>query len=156
MQRTASLAGVIAHYCTLSKRDVADLLRMTPEQVINDKRFTRAVDQFDVDHLLSTLPEAREVLQVHLPPITEQMTANYDMENNPMSAYTLGNWIVGFAERPEQMSMLLEIHNRLPAGIFADYLPDLLAIYTHMEHHGEDWQRAMAVISIPLVANYLS
>jgi hypothetical protein len=69
-----------------------------------------------------------------------------------MSAFTLGNWLVGFLQFPAALEGLSKFHKRLPQDAMAELLPHMLSVLEDMPHGSADWQKALALLSMPMLS----
>ncbi len=127
------------------------LLSMQGREIIRDKRFVDLLRSVDKDLLEKTLPEARAAYAAHLPDFSNQLSKRYGLANTPMSAYTLGNWVVGALQFPDYLDTILDMHADIATEVFVGGLPELLAIVDEMPKAGGEWQRALCLLSIPLM-----
>ncbi|MCS6870387.1 MAG: hypothetical protein RML95_01690 [Anaerolineae bacterium] len=146
------VAAVLAHYIGVEQSKVERLLLLTQEQVYQDAEYQAWINALDVERLNDFLPLARAAYERHLASFTEHLRTKYGMANTPMSPFTLGNWLVGFLQYPSQISNLSRIHQRLPRQAVLEMLPEMIAMLDDMPEGREDWQRAFALMTLPLAA----
>jgi acyl carrier protein phosphodiesterase len=69
-----------------------------------------------------------------------------------MSPFTLGNWVVGILEYPEEAKKLIEMHRRVPHQALVDNLPGILEILNEMPRGRAEWQKALCLLAFPLMS----
>lgn len=146
------VASVLAGYIGVAQSKIERLLGLTQEQIYQDAEYNAWINTLDVEQLNSYLPLARAAYEKHLATFTEHLRTRYNMANTPMSAFTLGNWLVGFLQYPSQISDLSRIHQRLPRQAVLEMLPEMIAMLDDMPEGREAWQRALALMALPLAA----
>lgn len=147
-----TIAAVLAHHIGVEQRKVERLLALTQEQVYQDAEYRAWIESLEVERLNQLLPLARAAYEKHLATFTERLSERYNMPNTPMSAFTLGNWLVGFLQYPSQIADLARIHQRLPRQAVLEMLPEMIAMLDEMPEGRAEWQRAFAVMTLPLAA----
>lgn len=100
--------------------------------------------------LHDSLPHARNAYERSLPRFTQILKEKYGLSNTPMSAFTLGNWLVGFLRYPESIADMPKLHQRVPAA-FREMLPEMLKMLDNVPH-GAQWQKALALMALPMMA----
>ncbi|PJF36918.1 MAG: hypothetical protein CUN49_03005 [Candidatus Thermofonsia Clade 1 bacterium] len=146
------IAEVLAQYIGVEKRKVERLLALKQEQIYEDPEYQAWISKLNVDRLNSFLPLARAAYEKHLATFTEHLRTKYNMVNTPMSAFTLGNWLVGFLHYPSQISELARLHRRLPRQAVLEMLPEMIAMLDDMPEGRAEWQQAFALMALPLAA----
>lgn len=144
-------AKTIAHYTKLPLKEVKRYLTMDARDVFADEAFIEFMHSLDQEYLEQTLPLAREAYNTRLPDVEVSMRARYGLDNTPMSAFTLGNWVVGMLQFPSRGTVLAEMHDRLPPGVIREYLPTFLDALTAMPEGVQEWQQALCLLSFPLM-----
>lgn len=146
------IEDTLAQYTGIPKASISRIIKMPQATVYDDQEYQGWIRALDSNRLHTTLPLARSAYDRHLPEFVEGLHARYSMKDTPMSSYTLGNWLVGFLQYPSTLANLSEIHNRIPQHAFRELLPLLLNMLDDMPAGREDWQRALALMALPLLA----
>jgi len=141
------LARTLAPYLNVTPQDVDRLLSMPPAEIYADKFYQDLVIQLDPRLLQKTSDYAYSAYDEHLPSLKEE----YGWLNTLMGGYTLCNWVLGFLMYPETLPDLLPHHARIPNDVVAEVLPKLVALLDTMPQGREEWQRALVVLSLPLL-----
>jgi hypothetical protein len=142
------LNDLLATYLNVAPREVERLLALSPQAIYQDKGYLGLVGQLNSTQLNRTAEHAYEAYNQGLPPLKEQ----YGLSDSVMSGYTLCNWVLGFLMYPEQMRDMLERHAAVPTDTVAAMLPELIQLLDTMPAGRDDWQRALIVFSLPLLA----
>jgi hypothetical protein len=151
-KRFEMVAEALAHYIGVPQGKIERLLALTQEQIYQDAEYQAWIGTLDIELLNKCLPLARAAYEKHLATFTEHLRTQYNMVNTPMSAFTLGNWLVGFLQYPSQISDLSRIHRRLPRQAVQEMLPEMIAMLDEMPEGRAEWQRALALMALPLAA----
>ncbi|MFP4323161.1 MAG: hypothetical protein ACLFTK_11970 [Anaerolineales bacterium] len=146
------LTKSLANYIGVSTRDVQTWLNMSAAGIYDDPAYQDLVYGLDRALLEETLSEARAVYEDALPEFQAALGSEYNFRNTPMSAYTLGNWLVGFLQYPDSLPELLDIHARIPQSVLTAGLPMLLSYLDDMPQGGAEWQRALAILALPMMS----
>ena len=145
------LTKTLADYIGTRESTIEDLLQLSPTQIYQSEAYQALVAKLDRDLLHQTLPEARGAYEQGLPRFKREMGKSYDFDRSPMSAFTLGNWLVGFLQQPDALNTLPKFHGDVPRPVMREGLPHLLSILDRMGQGRQEWQQALAVLSLPLV-----
>ncbi len=146
------VAAVLARYIGVEQNKIERLLALSQAQIYQDAEYQAWIAELNVEQLNDFLPLARAAYEKHLATFTEHLRKCYDMVNTPMSAFTLGNWLIGFLQYPSQISDLSRIHQRLPRQAVLEMLPEMIAMLDDMPEGRAEWQRAFALMALPLAA----
>ncbi len=147
-----TLVQSISHYTNLPQGEVSRLLALSPDAILEDADYLDYLNALDAELLEADLPAARDAFNHGLQEIADAMQAEYALDHNPMSSYTLGNWLVGFAEKPEQLAMFQNLHSHLPKDMMVKYLNPIVTLLDDMQEGREQWQHALALFTITLIA----
>lgn len=131
---------------------VERLLAMSQSEIYEDAEYRHWVSQLHPAPLHRTLGYARQAYDRHLSQLAKILRDEYGFVNVPMSAFTLGNWLVAFLAYTESLSDMTRIHARLPQAAVARLLPEILNALGEMPEGAQEWQRALAVLTLPLLA----
>jgi len=124
------------------------LLNLAPKALYQDAGYQSLVQQLDANRLHKTAPQARAAYPHSLDPVKEK----YGLSDTIMSGYTLVNWVLGFLQSPTHLPDMLDRHARLDRDTIEAVLPELLDILGDLEDGSHDWQQALMVFSLPLIA----
>ncbi len=147
MQTNVNLAEIIG----IPQATVDRFLVMGAEAIYKDDEYMGLVRSLDGALMEDTLPDVREVYERHLSEFVAELQAKYRLAQNPMSAYTLGNWVVGMLRYPETTNTLLKMHSEVPSQMIVDGLPHLIGFIEDLDRGRTEWQRALCILSIPLM-----
>jgi hypothetical protein len=142
----------LSNYIGVPSDKIARLLKMKQQAVYADPEYQAWINRLDANRLHQTLPHARAAYEKHLPHFIEILHTRFGMSNTPMSAFTLGNWLVGFLQHPEAIGDLSRMHSRIPSEAFRQMLPDMIEMLNDMPQGRAEWQNALALMALPLVA----
>ncbi|MBI5928628.1 MAG: hypothetical protein HY862_04925 [Chloroflexi bacterium] len=146
------LTQLLAENIGVSQSDIQALTRLSRAELYENPTYQNLVNDLDFDLLHETLPIARKVYESTLPAVIEAISDTYRYKGRGMTAFTLGNWLVGFLSQPDQLYQLVEYHNRVPLQVIEEGLPMILKSLGEMEAGGTEWTKAMAVLSLPFFA----
>lgn len=141
-------AEEIAEVLHITEAEARRLLALAPETMYQDPGYQALVRQLEPNHLHKTAPQARAVYMHSLDPVKEK----YGLSDTIMSGYTLVNWVLGFLMAPDHLPDMLDRHAKLDRDTIAAVLPELVDILGDMEEGSLDWQQALVVFSLPLIA----
>lgn len=137
----------------IPREEVERLLAMPAIAIYRDEAFRALVNRLDKELLFSTLPDTRAAFDFHIPIFQARVrTAHPQVAVQRMSASTLGMWLVGFLQIPNAMERLAVFHAPVPPDFIREFLPDLLAMLDDIAVGRQEWQRALALLSLPLLA----
>lgn len=128
------------------------MLSLSQQALSEDAGFQTLISQLDTNTLDQTLSLARAAYETRMDAFHKVLEQHYGLARTSMSAYTLGNWVVGYAQFPNAVGNLTHLHRRLPVGAIVELLPDMLAVLGEMPQGREAWQHALAVMTLPLLA----
>jgi hypothetical protein len=147
---TSLFSDAIAPYIGCSSTEIDRLLSLPQGQIYADDTYCTWTNNLDYESLYETLPDARSAYEAQLPQFSKVLIEHYGVSNERMSAYTLGNWLVGFLQTPDQISKLPKIHQHLPRAAVLELLPGMIGMLDSMGTGREQWQRALAILALPL------
>lgn len=143
---------LLAHTIGIPVREIQRLFRLDRVEMYNDSEYRRLVREIDLELLGTTLPLARQVYDRIMPDVIAAVRSEFDYAGRGMSAFTLGNWVIGFLTQPDELSKLLEFHDGVPSAVFEISLPSILDALNQIENGGREWAKAMAILSLPLLS----
>lgn len=138
----------LAHYAGISTQELERLLAMPAAAIYNDPDYIDLVTSLDREHLDRTAVHTRDAYDKYLPTIKEQ----FGLRGSIMSGYTLSNWVLGFLMYPERLSDMIKYHASLSPDMIARLLPHLVRLLDEVPEGREEWQRALVILSLPLLA----
>lgn len=147
------LAQILAPYIDESVEEVQRLLKMTGQEVFMDPLFQEHLAGLDVGLLQNTLVDARHAYSDGLPALKSAIVQRYDYTTDPVTPFALANWLVGFLKQPDQLMPLIEWHHRVPLEVVRTGLPMLLEMLEMMSEGKVEWQHAVAIVGLTLVAS---
>lgn len=148
------ISEVLAQYIGIPQSDIKNLLSLSLEDLYDSPAYNKLVQQLDFDLLHETLPDARKVYESVVPTVIDSISSEFKYTGRGMTAFTLGNWLVGFLARPDQLFKLADIHSHIPVPAIEAGLPLILAGLSDMDSGGKQWSKAMAVLSLPFFVRH--
>jgi hypothetical protein len=141
----------IAQIINIPTSTLKRFMSLPGKKLLKDPEYIAILKDLDRELLEATLADARNAYEKGLPAFSEQLAARYGLDSTPMSAYTLGNWVVGALQYPENTDQILKMHDRVPGEAISGGLTDLLHMLDNLPAGAQEWQRALAVLSLPLM-----
>lgn len=141
----------IAAYTGLDSKVIQRFMTMSAQNIYADADYLAALQSLDKHYLKDTLPAARKAYEAHLGEFNDAIHERYGLTTDLMSAFTLGNWVVGILEYPAEARKLVEMHNHVPTGAILDNLPGILDILNEMPQGTREWQKALCLLAFPLM-----
>jgi hypothetical protein len=142
------LADLYAHYAGLPADETERLLAMPAETIYRDAAYQSLVTGLDETLLHDTAQFVREAYDQGLP----DLKARYGLAGTVMSGFTLCNWVLGYLNYPTKLSDLLGQHERIPVKTMTDMLPELVDLLEGVPEGRQEWERALLIITLPLLA----
>lgn len=136
-------------YTGLPETEIKRLLALSPTEIYDDPAYLALIPQLNEETLKATAAQVQQIYEDYLPALKDK----HQLGSTIMSSYTLVNWVLGFLMYPERLRDMLRYHRRLTAEQVANMLPDLFALLDEMSEGVNAWKMALAVISLPLLAN---
>jgi len=143
----------IASYTGLAPRTIDRLLQMGTIHIYQDDDYIAALEGLDRVYLEDTLPLARDAYESHLDDFTQEIAERYGVDSEPMSPFTLGNWVVGMLQYPSHAAKMIAMHERVPRVAVRESLHHLLRMLDDMPEGTQQWQRALCLLSFPLMTD---
>ena len=147
------ISELIAANTNVSTQDVERLLSLSQSEIYETATYQRLVQKLNYDKLFATLQEVRDAYDEHLPELIDYLKDEHGFTGKPMTSYTLGNWMLGFLHNTSQLSKLASFHHKIPKHILEEGLPAILQILDDLGDTGQEWKKAMSLLSLPLFAN---
>ena len=136
----------------ISQQEVQGLLALSKEQVYKAGSYQDLVSQLDYNALSDTLPAIRQAYELYLPVVVNSLRTEHGYTGNPMTPSTLGNWVLGFLYNPAYLDKLPGLHRNVPIEVIEAGLPQVLDVLDHAGEVGQEWKKALAVLSLPFFA----
>lgn len=141
----------IAQYTGLSLNEVKRLRSMSAQEVFSDSAYIKTLKKLDRHFLESTLADARHAYAIHMDEFKTEIKNRYGISSEPMSAFTLGNWVVGVLQYPDQAKELLRMHGNVGGDVFSGSIEQVLTILEDMPTGTREWQQAMCLLAFPMM-----
>jgi hypothetical protein len=142
------MLDLLAHYVGLSLDDMEYLFSLSPRAMYEDPVYQSLIAQLDVEMLRDTLDDVQNLYNTYI----ERIKEAHNLSHTVMSGHTLSRWIVAYLVHPERMEEILDHHALLPTQKIAETLPSLIDVLGRLEDGGQEWQRALVIMSLPLLA----
>jgi hypothetical protein len=146
------ITQILSRNIGISVDEVQKLMRLSRSQLYDNPFYQNLVNQLDFESLRYSVGDARKVYETHLPELVAHLREEYGYTGKPMTAFNLGNWLVGFLSQPDQLYRLIDLHKQVPLEVISTGLPDILEMLGEMGPSGREWQKALAVLSLPFFA----
>jgi hypothetical protein len=146
------IVETLAHYIGVKPAQIQRLLSLAQSQVYADDEYRTWLGTLDAALLYETLTDARAAYESQLDVFSSLLRDRYGMGETRMSSFTLGNWLIGFLQYPDTIARLSQMHSRIPQQAFLDMLPDMIKMLDSMNSGRADWQKALALMALPLAA----
>lgn len=143
----------IASYTGLAPRTIDRLLQMGTTHIYQDDDYIAALEGLDKAYLEDTLPLARDAYESRLDEFAQEIAERYGVDSEPMSPFTLGNWVVGMLQYPSHAAKMIEMHERVPRVAVRESLHHLLLMLDDMPEGAQQWQQALCLLSFPLMTD---
>ncbi len=148
------MLNTLAHYIDVSPDDIQYIFSLPPDELYTNAVYQALVAGLDRNLLDETLPDTRALLDEHLPAFKALVADQYpDLPLDGVTSYALCNWLLGYLQSPNELSRLRDRHMHVPPRFIREFLPNLLEIMDALPVGKDVWQRALAVLAIPLVSS---
>lgn len=137
----------------ISRLELDRLLGLSNTELKTDARYNALLKNIDAATLNGTIKEAKRVLADGIPPIVEQMQAKHNLDHFPLTAFMLSSWIIGYLSYADEVWNLPQTHANVPVPIIREVIPHVNAIFAQMNEGAEAWQKAFAILVIPLISS---
>lgn len=143
------LADVISAHTTMAQEDIEKLLSLSQDNFGQNELFLSHIKQLDEKLMQRSLMDVRALYREKL----EAIKAEFGLANTTMSDVTVSNWILGYLKYPQEISTLIDQHQRVPVYAIINVLPHLLDILSDLEDEEcrEHWKRALILFTLPLI-----
>ncbi len=147
------LNSTLSGHLGISPTEVEQLLDLTSDQFQANSVYQSLLAQLDADAIIDSLPEARHVLDLKVPPLVDAMKAKHHVSHFPLTAFMLTNWVAGYLTFPDQLWTLPETHHNVPKHIVREVVPEVLPMFSDLGAAAPSWQRAFATLVLPLLSD---
>lgn len=147
------LIELLAAKIGISKAEVSYFLDLSPTTLCKDPEYLAMIKTLDAELLQDSLAVVRSEYDKILPSIRLSLQERYQINAEPMSGYTLGNWLIGFLTYPGNMAKLLEFHTHIPSQAITEMASVLIKSLDNMTVARQEWQRALGIFLLPLLAH---
>ncbi|MBE2269102.1 MAG: hypothetical protein IAE80_12800 [Anaerolinea sp.] len=144
---------LLASHIGIPAEDVQGLLELNTEELLQNEYFQSLVGSIDGEILSTTIGPVRAIYDQQLPALINYLRSDHGLAGKPMTSSTLGNWVIAFLHHPDELSRLLEFHQRVPTGIIEAGLPHLLEMLDGIGAAAPEWKKALALLSVPLMTS---
>lgn len=124
---------------------------MTPEEIIKDEAYLTLVNSLNRRILEDTLEAARTSYEYSLPNLKADLADQFNINTDPMSPDTLGNWVITILRDLQKLDQLVLKHKNLNAEIIQYGLDDIVKMVGYINEGSEEWQRAICILALPLL-----
>lgn len=145
------LRNMLSYYIGIDERTVDSLLSLSKREIFTDSTYTRLLDELDKHYLQETMGAAREAYELGLENLKQHLAGQFNLNVEPMSAFTLGNWVAGYLFYQDTLPDLLQLHRAVPTDAIAVGLPDILEMLEQIPQAGAEWTKAMSLLALPLL-----
>lgn len=144
-----NLLESLADHGRMEPGEAARLLSLTLDELAQDEAYQALLAQLDQQLLSRTLHDVRKIYDSNL----AEFKREYDLQDTVMGGHTLGNWVLGYLMYPDQLHSLADRHVNVPTEKVQQMLLDLLSLLQRQTGEGcREWQRALALLTLPLLA----
>lgn len=147
--------AVLARYIGIPTEEVQRLLKLTPEVLFVDEGYQSLIHGLRRSVLEETLPEVTAAYEAGLPRLKQTLRDQYHYDTDPMTPYTLGTWMVNALRYPQRLEALMKKHERIQLPMMKHGLKDIVEMVGHIPAGGKEWQKALCVVCLPLIADEL-
>lgn len=137
----------------LSKSELETLLSFSLEDFLNLSQMNELLGSLDTKLLKQTLPIAGNVLAERLPPFYHWLQNELSVKRVPDSPDHTTKWVIGFLNKTESLTRLVELHRPVPRPAIERSISHLVAAFDSVEDDKvrKEWQKAIAVLCLVLV-----
>ncbi len=151
MSGTTDLLLTLQNITRLPYETLAAWFTLNPVALIDAPSYQDAVGSLDTALLQRSYAEAHKAYESVLPAFQQEMETRYGYDHAPMFSTSLGKWLISVAERPHYMPQVFSLHASVPPMIIQETLPLLLRTMDHIGAGRDEWQRALALLSLPMM-----
>ncbi|MBD2042930.1 hypothetical protein [Microcoleus sp. FACHB-672] len=148
-----STLETFAQHLDLSKTQLEALLSKPLTDCLKSPELQQQLDSLDVQTLRETLPTAASVLAERLPPFYSWLKNELGVQRVPDSPAHTTKWVIGFVNKQESLTRLVELHRPVPRPALERSVAPLVAAFDGVEDEQirQKWQKAVATLCLPLV-----
>ena len=129
---------------------------MEVEHIYNTQVYDDLFHSINQARLQATVKDVRRIYETHLPELIEHLRQEHNFTGEPMNPMTLSHWVLGFLNNKSFLYKMEEFHHHIPEHIFSAGLPIILDMLNDMGADGKEWQRAIALLSLPFFTEHES
>lgn len=148
---TTDLLLTLQETTRLPYETLAAWFTLNPVALIDTPSYQDAVGSLDTALLQRTYAQAHTAYEAVLPAFQQEMETRYGYDHAPMFSTSLGKWLISVAERPHYMPQVFTLHASVPPVIVQETLPMLLRAMDRIGEGRDEWQRALALLSLPMM-----
>lgn len=137
----------------LSTAELETLLSLSLQESLTLPAVQELLGSLDTQLLQATLPTAGSVLAERLPPFYDWLKNELGVKRVPDSPDHTTKWVIGFLNRQESLTRLVELHRPVPRPALERSIPRLVAAFDGVEQEKvrKEWQKAIAALCLVLV-----
>lgn len=142
-----------SQHLEISKSELEKLLSFSLEEFLNLSQVNELLGSLDTNLLKQTLPIAGNVLAERLPPFYHWLQNELSVKRVPDSPDHTTKWVIGFLNKTESLTRLVELHRPVPRPAIERSISHLVAAFDGVENDQvrKEWQKAIFVLCLVLV-----
>jgi hypothetical protein len=150
-----STIDTFAQHLDLSEIQIAALLSQPLNDCLNSPKLKQQLDSLDINLLKQTLPTAGSVLAEKLPPFYNWLKNELGVQRVPNSPDHTTKWVIGFLNKKESLTRLVELHHPVPRPALEASVPRLVSLFDNVEdaQARQQWQKAIAALCLPIIVD---
>lgn len=147
------MLNTFTQHLPFSASEVEKLLSLNSEQILEESAVQQVLQNLDGALLQQTLPTAATVLAEKLPAFYYWLEHELGVERVPDSPDHATQWVVGFLNRQESLTRLVELHRSIPPQALEQAIPRLVSLFTSVADAQvrQVWQQAIALLCLVIV-----
>ena len=144
---------IFSQHLRLSTPELEALLSLSLQEFLNLPAVKELLESLDTQLLQETLPTAGRVLAEKLPAFYDWLKNELDLQRVPDSPDHTTKWVIGFLNRQESLTRLVELHRPIPRPALERSIPRLIGTFDGVEENKvrKEWQKALAALCLVLV-----
>lgn len=147
------MLNIFSQHLGLSTAELETLVSLSLQEFLNLPAVKELLESLDTQLLQETLPTAGGVLAERLPPFYDWLKNELGVQRVPDSPDHTTKWVIGFLNRQESLTRLVELHRPVPRPALERSIPRLVAAFDGVEEKKvrKEWQKAIAALCLVLV-----
>lgn len=147
------MLNTLSQHLNLSAFELEQLFSIPFDELLELSIFKQILVNLDVSILKQSLPQAKEILEQHLPPFYHWLQTELALARVPDSPDHTTKWVVNFLNNTEKLTHLVELHRSIPLHVLELSIPRLVGVFDEMpaEKMRQEWQKAIAALCLVLV-----